>query len=150
MYPRIKHFSRYKDIYGLEVQTTESFLAINSREIFEELLKETNREAISVISTPKHPESMHKYFKIFTIEELLIFFGIYILLENEYGNDKPTIEENFKIVKRRERFEMGYNRYSAIKECTKPDNSLFDRLVEEWVFQSKEHWIPGLEVTVSY
>jgi hypothetical protein len=43
---------------------------------------------------------------------------------------------------------MGVNRYQAIKRCIRPDNDVFDELVDEWVLNSQEHWTPGLEVSI--
>lgn len=124
------------------------FFCINSMAIFNLLQVAVNQEAIRLTTQLEVAESCKKYFSKVSICDLLRFLGIYILLENMYGNSSPTQEENFIKLKEEENFSMGKHRYDAIKKCIKPDNDLFDKLVEEWVSRSKSHWIPGTEVTV--
>lgn len=124
------------------------YFSINSMRIFNELLRSVNEEAIRLTTTNEVAESSKKYYSKVSIVDLLRFLGIFILLENMYGNSTPTQDENFIKLKEEENFAMGKHRYDAIKKCIKPTNEVFDLLVEEWVLQSKDHWIPGTEVTV--
>ena len=124
------------------------FFCINSMKIFNVLLKAVNEEAIRLTTQNEVAKSSFKRYTKVSICELLRFLGIYIMLENMYGNNTPTQDGNFKILKNVEKFEMGKHRYEAIKKCIKPENEVFDQLVEEWVNKSKDHWIPGTEVSV--
>jgi hypothetical protein len=124
------------------------FFCINSLEIFNILLVAINQEGVRLTTQHEVAASSVKYYSKVSISDLIRFIGIYILLENMYGNSTPTQEENFIKLKVGEEFSMGKHRYEAIKKCIKPDNDTFDKLIEEWVSQSKSHWIPGTEVTV--
>lgn len=124
------------------------FFCINSLKLFDTLLVSINEEAIRLTTQDCIAESSLKYYKKVNIVDLIKFMGIYILIENMYGNATPTQEENFKKLKEEEEFDMGKHRYDMIKKCIKPDNETFDKLIEEWISQSKYHWIPGTEVTV--
>jgi hypothetical protein len=124
------------------------FFAINSIKMFEKLKVFINNEATRMVTTNSVAESTTKYYKQVTIDELIRFIGIHILLENAFSNHTPTMEENYQSIKEKFEFDMGYNRFSAIKACIKPTNQEFDVLLKEWVSQSKVHWVPGTNVSV--
>ena len=124
------------------------FFCINSIKIFDTLLVAVNQEALRLTTQNEVAKTNFKYYSKISIIDLMRFMGIFILVENKYGNSTPTQEENFKKLKEEEEFTMGKNRYDAIKKCIKPDNDTFDKIIEGWITQSKYHWIPGTEVTV--
>jgi len=124
------------------------FLLINSIKIFEILSRVINDEFVRLTSLNEVAESSKKYYRRASVVEVIKFVGVYILVENMWGNETKECLKNFITLKKKEMFEMGQQRFFAMRNSVAPENEMFAEMVSEWLTNSQKHWIPGPQISI--
>jgi hypothetical protein len=124
------------------------FFRINTVTIFELITKVINDEMVKAVTIGGIVDSSKKYYRKTNVIEVIQFCGIYMLVENMWGNENKDCVENFTILKKKEQFAMGHQRFFTLRKSIVPDNEIFDQLVSMWVLNSQKYWIPGPQISV--
>jgi hypothetical protein len=124
------------------------FFRINTVPFFELITKVINDEMIKTLTVGEIADSSKKYYRKTNLVEVIQFFGIYILIDNSWGNENRDCAQNFAKLKKKEQFDMGQQRFFVLRRSIVPSNEIFDQLVSMWVKNSQNYWTPGPQISV--
>jgi hypothetical protein len=122
------------------------FLSVMSFDVWEIVVKFVNRVMIEKITTKAIGKARFKYHKPIDITTILNWYGISILLENDYSGAANSLEYNFRQLKKEEGFEMGINKYLAILGCLIPNNQEMEQMFSSLREDFQKNYIPGTDV----
>ncbi len=112
------------------------FFRLNTVPLFELIVKVINDEMINAITVGEIVASSKKYYRKTNLVEVIQFFGIYILIDNMWGNENKDCTQNFAKLKKKEQFEVLFH---ATKFLTN---------LSIWVKSSQNYWTPGPQISV--
>ncbi len=69
-------------------------------------------------------------YKEITIDELIRWYGMWMMIESTYGNNTSDLRSHFKQIKTTENVQMGFDRFQAIYHSLQPSLNDFEIIVD--------------------